>query len=712
MKERRLPLFIIKILLCLAAAFAGVIYVSLVKGMSGFSGVSDLLQRVFNRPQKLIAAILLSGILFGFTMLPQKVWEFLFRFRYPIVLVLFIALVILGINGSSIGYWHHYFGTEDVGVLLGRSRAGRTDEWALFTPMTLSQYVNPNGAFSYFSPIFGGTDTDMFMLYGQPVRSVGTVFRPFFWGYLFLPAAQGLSWYWCGRFLALFLVSLEFGLMLTEKNRLYALMYALLLSLSPFVQWWFSINGLVEMLIAAELSILLFDRYLKEENFVKRTACVLGICLCAGAFILTIYPAWMIPLGYLILALFVWVILKNCGKIRRFSWKDLLAAGALVLATFGILASVFLKSSDFILRMLHSAYPGKRIGTGGWTFRVNVGQYIASIWYPVEGLITADELSVNTAAQVLSFTPLPQVLAVLILFRQKKKDSGLVILLILSLLLSLWSVKETPDWMNTVTLLRFTTGGRLIPILSVINLMILMRTLSLTEKPYGLAVGIAVGVLCAAAVSCWHYFSTQHYLIGSVFSIRPLFFLTAAAFAVMMSMLVLSSGREKLMVWLTTAVLALSLMAGGLVNPVRRGISDVTQIPALLMIRNINSDQEGLWAVEGDYQITNFPALAGARCLNATNIYPDVQKWKTLDPEDTYEEIYNRYAHISLRLKAEGQAEFELLNDDYFRVTMTSEELKTLGVQYVLAPADSSLLQDEGCEIAGEIEGYRVYLLQ
>lgn len=44
------------------------------------------------------------------------------------------------------------------------------------------------------------------------------LFRPFYWGYLFLSIGKGMA-FWCGRYIALFLVSFEFGMLLTEKKK-------------------------------------------------------------------------------------------------------------------------------------------------------------------------------------------------------------------------------------------------------------------------------------------------------------------------------------------------------------------------------------------------------------------------------------------------------------------------------------------------------------
>ena len=92
-----------------------------------------------------------------------------FKYRFVIAAVLFIICVIIGVNGSSIEYFNNYFATQmDTNTLLGTSRSVRSDEWAVFTPLTMSQYFG--NKFSYFSNIVRATSTDVFIEYGTQLK--------------------------------------------------------------------------------------------------------------------------------------------------------------------------------------------------------------------------------------------------------------------------------------------------------------------------------------------------------------------------------------------------------------------------------------------------------------------------------------------------------------------------------------------------------------
>ena len=243
----------------------------------------------------------------------EKIANKLFAFRWVLVLALLSLAVLLKLNGSSLGTWSFYIpdaANPDDGLILGVNRPIRSDEWAVFTPMSLSQYVND---FQRSSSILRATETDVFMVYGQPVKDWSIIFRPFQIGYLLFDAARGLSFYWYGRLAFLFLISLEFGLVLLKRDRLMALTYAFTVAFAPVVQWWFSTNAFVDMLIYGQGILLCVLGYLNTGVYWKRILLALGGALFGGAYLLVLYPAWQIPFFYVFLVLGLWIIRDKWG---------------------------------------------------------------------------------------------------------------------------------------------------------------------------------------------------------------------------------------------------------------------------------------------------------------------------------------------------------------------------------------------------------------
>ena len=155
-------------------------------------------------------------------------------------------------------------------------------------------------------------------------------------------------------------------------------MTALLLTLSPTVQWWIGVNGLVEMMVFSLLSVLLLYRYMHTENYKIRILCGLLLVICAGGFILVFYPAWQVPLAYITLGLLVWVILESWKEFHFQLRKDIPLAAACLLLLGGGMAYIFLKSFNAVL---NTAYPGNRIDCGGGEVFQTL-RYAGTLFFP------------------------------------------------------------------------------------------------------------------------------------------------------------------------------------------------------------------------------------------------------------------------------------------------------------------------------------------
>ena len=94
-----------------------------------------------------------------------KLLNFIYRYRLPICVSLWVVAIIFQIHGSSINEMNSFHVPHK--TLIGVSRAIRRDEYCKNTMLAFAQYPNN---FAYFSDIVRATTTDMFIVYGQPVR--------------------------------------------------------------------------------------------------------------------------------------------------------------------------------------------------------------------------------------------------------------------------------------------------------------------------------------------------------------------------------------------------------------------------------------------------------------------------------------------------------------------------------------------------------------
>lgn len=624
----------------------------------------------------------------------RRILSFLFKWRFLFALGLFVILVVLQISGSSIGFWDYLLNNapnaETEGVLYGVPRAIRSDEYIVFTPMALSQeYVG----YDSISNIVRNVDTNLTMVYAQPCWALATLFRPFFWGYLISGSAYGLSFFWCGRVIALLVVSFEFGRFITHDNRCAALAYALILSLSPIVQWWFSVNGTAELLIFAQGGVLAFSAFLRAPTLLRRIASASLASYAAGCFILIIYPAWQVTVGYVIVALCIADIIRcrneNVGALEKgvgfrkafvSYWLVLLCTLA-VLAIF--IAIILLSSMDVIRAVSNTAYPGHRVETGGGLAPL-LFDWAISWLYPIEcGTIVPN---VCERASMFSLFPLGILLSLPVLRRER--DPYLISLLIVEVLLLAFGIVGFPAWLAKLTLLSNALTSRIPFALGFIDIILLFRAISLLNEsgwqsqstristPIIVAISLVFGIGSAILVMLLSPTVAFKVFLGLSALLASLAAYAALSFA---------TGRSDSF---NLACVALVIAFAGLcVNPVQQGVDVLKDDELLKEVTSLAAeDPEATWA--GDNNVASQALIAsGAPTVTSVAVYPDLNTWRKIDPTGENEEIYNRYAHITMEV-TEGDTEFAITSPDAFTVKVNENDIANLGIDYWLSKND------------------------
>lgn len=633
--------------------------------------------------------------------LTMKAGDLIYRRRYLLAVLVLVMCVVLELSGSSVSMWADelHVPREDAGDMLGYSRLVRSDEWNVSTPFALSQYQS---GFSYFSDIVRGDETDMYIVYGQPVSYYTVLFRPFHWGYLFLSPAKGLSFYWCSRFIVLLLVSFELGMCLFNRKKLLSLSYAVMMAAAPVVQWWFAINGLVEMLIYGQLAVVVAVLYMKDTKYLHRIAYGALLSVLATAYVLLFYPAWQVPFVYAFLFLLIGVVVRDYKK-GTFTKKDWGVLGISVGLFAAELLPILWKSKDTIKAVLNTAYPGSRTETGGGMLRVMFNS-LTCLWLPFEEL--AGNETVNECF-FFSLFPLGIILAVYLLIKTKrermsvrtggktgrKTDPVLVSLLLGIAFLGSYGIFGWPKVLSKVTLMSFSQSGREVIAFTWLNLLILMYAISRMEK-----VKPARFLLFSAAFSVGIVY-VQNYIRDEYFTAQRVYIALILVFAMCASILLQANRKNTWLFFLLCT--GVSAAAGMTVNPVHRGLTIIYENDLYKEIERIVDDEskDALWMVcNTNYSMGNFPIMAGARTINSTNVYPNLERWQSIDNDGENDEIYNRYAHIwaqTVSSDFDGDT-FELVYADLFQLNITPEMMRELDVKYVLSGTQlESLSTDE-----------------
>lgn len=636
-------------------------------------------------------------------------FELIYKYRFVLSFLLLIMLVSFKISGSSMGCWKLFLGDGESGIRLGEPRVWRSDEWGTLTPLCFRQQYNTLGAYNRYSQTLGSILTDNMLVYGQPSWDILTLFRPFYWGYLFFGSERGLSWFWCSRLIVLFLSWFELGMLITDGQKKLSVMLSVCVSFAPFLQWWFAINGLVEMLIYGACFVL-GSNYLVSRAFnPRKIAVAVGMAVCAVGYVLTFYPTWMVPVAWGFVPLFLWVVIWKFNRkvLRRVDVVPWILIFVITAAGLTVLA---VTSWDVIKAELNSVYPGNAPSSSGGT----------GLWwmmkYPISlvSRFSMNELIVENSS-IICFAPAGFILALWVIIKEKKKDPLLILLLVMNLFLAWYYCVGIPKWLAKMLLLSFVNSNRGPQVLGFLRLTLFVRAVALKEKApkrwlAALAAVISSAVPMRLALGFtkyepgglrYEYFDTAEKIVVVWAILAVVFYLLYRARKSKYTMAVLG---------VCTVVLASSIW----INPVAKGVPEITKSETMQQIRDlVKEDPQAIWLVaDMAYPATNIPAMAGADCLNTTQTYPQKTRWEMLDPEGEYEDIYNRYCHIRASLGSKTM--LELVSTDYVEVTLSPEDLKKLNIRYIVSTNDfdekiaagtTNIFTDSGIEFQKYYEG-------
>lgn len=636
-------------------------------------------------------------------------FELIYKYRFVLSFLLLIMLVSFKISGSSMGCWKLFLGDGESGIRLGEPRVWRSDEWGTLTPLCFRQQYNTLGAYNRYSQTLGSILTDNMLVYGQPSWDILTLFRPFYWGYLFFGSERGLSWFWYSRLIVLFLSWFELGMLITDGQKKLSVMLSVCVSFAPFLQWWFAINGLVEMLIYGACFVL-GSNYLVSHAFnPRKIAVAVGMAVCAVGYVLTFYPTWMVPVAWGFVPLFLWVVIWKFNRkvLRRVDVVPWLLIFVITAAGLTVLA---VTSWDVIKAELNSVYPGNAPSASGGT----------GLWwmmkYPISlvSRFSMNELIVENSS-IICFAPAGFILALWVIIKEKKKDPLLILLLVMNLFLAWYYCVGIPKWLAKMLLLSFVNSNRGPQVLGFLRLTLFARAVALKKKApkrwlAALAAVISSAVPMRLALGFtkyepgglrYEYFDTAEKIVVVWAILAVVFYLLYRARKSKYTMAVLG---------VCTVVLASSIW----INPVAKGVPEITKSETMQQIRDlVKEDPQAIWlVVDMAYPATNIPAMAGADCLNTTQTYPQKTRWEMLDKEGEYEDIYNRYCHIRASLGSKTM--LELVSTDYVEVTLSPEDLKKLNIRYIVSTNDFdekiaagtiNIFSDSGIEFQKYYEG-------
>lgn len=645
----------------------------------------------FISPNRLIVFVILDLILLLYIFVlfsfgKEKVNDYIFKLRYPILFFLFVIGVSMKINFSSIPIWDNYIQSSKLNIyeenlIAGIPRSIRSDEWLVQTPMYLSQNLNDN-KFPVFNEKLSTNGTNMILSAYAPVRDIISIGKPFNWGFLLLGKDYGFSWYWLSKVFLLFIFSFEMSMILTNNNRRISLFGAFIILFSSSIQWWLS-TGVVDLLVFSQIIIVCLSWYMKSTNILSKVLCSLGIIIGGAGFIFNLYPPLQLPLGVMTL-IFIFYILTENKNYKKLKPIDFLFILFILCALAGLVLHFYKMSAAQINLIQNTSYPGKRIAVGGGTKVQNMLYYLFSWILPFRDVNT---FSNNSEAS--SFFTLFPVIPFIFVFIDKailKKARLLTYLIYFSLLQLVWFFVRFPEWFTKLTFLSYAEPNRVMIVFGITSVYIIIMLIGNLEDIVFRIPAIVLFFLTNAFLAMALFRSDIQHFLGKRLLIFTLVYLNLTIFFIFKK-------NKKLSILLISVFVSVS---GVFVNPVSTGLGPIDNKAISSEIKKIDSEHNGTWVGVGSSTFGNFLAANGVKAFNCVNYYPDFAKWSKIDPKETYKNIYNRYAHIDVKL-TESNTSFVLNAADNFTVILNSNDLITkTNIDYIMTKNSIDSLNKNG----------------
>lgn len=580
------------------------------------------------------------------------------------------------------------------GIVSGKPKAIRVDEYGVLTPYMLSQAQN---GFELQNEALGGGSVPLVL--GVPAKHFITLFRPHFWGFFLLDTERGYAWWWNFKVFGILLSAFFLCLVLTRNNFWLSVFGSVWVLLSSGTLWWFS-TGLTEMIIGACL-LPVAVIYLLYGQTSRQILTGAVLSAWGGLYFAShLYPPYQVPLAYLMAFLLIGYILD---RKRADLFADLPVKGIGVLTALSLIGVVgFLYYRDAkptLDLMLNTAYPGRRVDYGGTGFTANWFSEYFNSFYISDQHFPVKWLNMCELSHYITFAPLIFVYVLYQWITTRRINYTVAGMGLFVLAGWLWIEIGFPDWLSNITLMStsparrtqipFGLGNVLLTILFLSNTKHI--TVHVSPIGRGLVLAGAVGLVALAAyqnsVDVPGFFRTDQLAIGALY------------FGVLNALL--------LPVWSSSYRVALfclgvvgALLPNLSVNPVAKGLTPITENVLYRAVDNIRQqDPSARWIVFGNNYLTYLVGATGVKQLSGVKYTPNFTNMRIMDPKAVYDTVYNRYAH-SVYYAMPNQQDTVIMGNrgsyDAYGVNIDpcSAKLKKLNVRYAVfekvnQPADT-----------------------
>lgn len=612
----------------------------------------------------------------------NKYIDYFVKYRYVISLIIFLFLLLFKISGSSIGMYDSYLvdkNNESIKYnIFSEAKGIRSDEWLVMTPYNISQNYNNNKIYSNFVSVTG---QNMIIGYNSPVKDITILAKPISWGYILFGAEYGLSWYWCMKTILFFLLSFELCMIITKKDKKLSIIGSLLITYGPSTQWWFAPHMPDVILYFMALFVMIYHLVSNESSKIKNLL-VLLLPFTALGYVIALFPSFQVGLGYFLLVLFVALMIRDKNKFYK-EKENIIRIIIIGIVSILLIGYFLYNNLDALKSVSNTVYPGSRMETGGNLYVKDLftdlgTPFLSYKLEPLYGNSCEDCTYIHFGIFFLMLLPL------LIKNMKKNNDRNWIIGLSISIIMIIYAIFMIvgfPLLLSKLTFFNYINRMKMIyGLISVIftiwGFKALEENNKIDKKYYYLAI-FSFGLLYISFIdSC-----LKNYLQSWVYYGEILFYAL---------ILFLIKGKHKNLGY--GMIICLITFSSICINPIITGISAITNHPSTLFIEEtIKKDNDSYWMSYNSIVYQGYLISLGTKTINAVNFYPDIEKWKIIDPSNKYEEQWNRYAHILVNITDNDNYLTNEMSPDAINAYLNNETIYKLGVKYVISNSVDNL---------------------
>ena len=590
----------------------------------------------------------------------------------------YLVVSFLGVNQSNLGvvnmsgqksFVQSYSGD---GVSLGYTRDIRSDEFLRNTPMLLGYLQNRNA--QSISPL----TIDTPFTFNIPSKISDYLIFPEFAlsKFSYLPLAIKFSLLWWLPILLLFVSMILLGDALGNSRRITYLTFGLLL-FAPGSAWW---SNLAIPIFYNFLFAVFFLVRKENQSWVDKLAPILGGFFLARA--ISYYQPWALVLGSVVVLTGVVFHLKTRPLSKSIKIFTLMAL------SFTIFAIIrFLPHISSLRILLKTVYPGQRISTGGeqsFEFLFST-PFMWRLQFP--GL----EIANTNQSEIATWLILPGLLIfmsqIVLFFRNRTADPKITAGIaggILATLWCVWGVVDFSPFNEYFLLVNRVPGFRAAQIVGSCFIFLLIFLYRSEIRVSRLSVWFYS--LLSALLTTLSGLKIQKDYLPQITVIEIL--IVSTLVAVFVGGLVNSSLMRASRNSFTSLSLGFMMVFGVLVNPVNLGLGEFNGKISEKLV-SLDTQGGGNWASHNFYSDALLISSGIKSISGQQSVGPNTEYWKILDPENLYQENWNRaYSYITFQWNDSDVPAISNPSPDVILISISpcSPLLRSLDLGYFISP--------------------------